>query len=60
MLTTFLPPTSGDARAPGFSIEPQPVEVRAIGSVPQTATEDGSLAGCENLLFFANTCDIPH
>ena len=60
MLTTFLPPTSGEARVPGFSIEPQPVEVRGIGFVQQAATEDGWLAGYENLILLAKICDTPH
>jgi ABC-2 type transport system ATP-binding protein len=60
MLTTLLPPTSGEACAGGFSITRQPVEVRrAIGYVPQAVSVDGSLAGYENLLIFANLNDIP-
>ena len=36
MLTTLLPPTSGEARVAGFSITTQSVGVRrAIGYVPQ-------------------------
>ena len=59
MLTTLLPPTSGEARVGGFSIIRQPVEVRrAIGYVPQAVSE-GSLTGCENLLIFAKLYDIP-
>jgi ABC-2 type transport system ATP-binding protein len=39
MLTTLLPPTSGEARVGGFSITRQPVEVRrAIGYVPQAVS----------------------
>ena len=61
MLTTLLPPTSGEARVGGFSITTQPVEVRrAIGYVPQAVSVDGSLTGYENLLIFAKLYDIPH
>jgi ABC-2 type transport system ATP-binding protein len=61
MLTTLLPPTSGNARVDGFSITDQPVEVRrAIGYVPQAVSVDGSLTGYENLLIFAKLYDIPH
>jgi ABC-2 type transport system ATP-binding protein len=50
MLTTLLPPTSGEARVGGFSITTQPVEVRrAIGYVPQAVSVDGSPSGYENL-----------
>jgi ABC-2 type transport system ATP-binding protein len=55
MLTTLLPPSSGDARVAGFSISTQSVDVRrAIGYVPQSVSVDGSLTGYENLLIFAN------
>ena len=61
MLTTLLPPSSGDARVGGFSIATQPVQVRrAIGYVPQAVSVDGSLTGYENLLIFAKLYDIPH
>jgi ABC-2 type transport system ATP-binding protein len=61
MLTTLLPPTSGEARVGGFSITTQPEEVRrAIGYVPQAFSVDGSLTGYENLLIFAKLYDIPH
>jgi len=61
MLTTLLPPSSGEARVGGFSITTQPVEVRrAIGYVPQAVSVDGSLTGYENLLIFAKLYDIPH
>ena len=61
MLTTLLPPSSGEARVGGFSITTQPVEVRrVIGYVPQAVSVDGSLTGYENLLIFATLYDIPH
>ena len=60
MLTTLLPPSSGEARVGGFSITTQPVQVRrAIGYVPQAVSVDGSLTGYENLLIFAKLYDIP-
>jgi len=60
MLTTLLPPSSGEARVAGFSITTQPVDVRrAIGYVPQAISVDGSLTGYENLLFFAKLYDLP-
>jgi ABC-2 type transport system ATP-binding protein len=44
MLTTLLPPSSGEARVAGFSITTQAVGVRrAIGYVPQAVFVDGSL-----------------
>jgi len=61
MLTTLLPPTSGEARVAGFSIITQAVGVRrAIGYVPQAVSVDGSLTGYENLLIFAKLYDLPH
>src|SRR6201987_3945558 len=60
MLTTLLPPTSGDAFINGLSIKTQPNEVRKIiGYVPQLLSADGSLTGYENLLLFAKLYDIP-
>lgn len=60
MLTTLLPPTSGEARISGFSILTDAVEVRRlIGYVPQSVSVDGSLTGFENLLIFAKLYDLP-
>jgi ABC-2 type transport system ATP-binding protein len=60
MLTTLLPPSSGDARVAGFSIITQAVDVRrAIGYVPQAVSVDGSLTGYENLLIFSKLYDLP-
>ncbi len=60
MLTTLLPPTSGEARVAGFSITKQAVDVRrSIGHVPQAVSVDGSLTGYENLLVFAKLYDLP-
>jgi len=61
MLTTLLPPTSGEAFVAGCSILTQTVGVRrAIGYVPQAVSVDGSLTGYENLLIFAKLYDLPH
>ena len=60
MLTTLLPPTSGDAFIAGFSICKQPRDVRRrIGYVPQLLSADGSLTGYENLLLSARLYGIP-
>jgi ABC-2 type transport system ATP-binding protein len=60
MLTTLLPPSSGEARVAGFSIITQAVSVRrSIGYVPQSVSVDGSLTGYENLLIFAKLYDLP-
>ena len=61
MLTTLLPPTTGEAHVAGFSITSQAVGVRrAIGYVPQAVSVDGSLTGYENLLIFAKLYDLPY
>ncbi len=60
MLTTLLPPTSGDAWIGGFSTCKQPRDVRRrIGYVPQLLSADGSLTGYENLLLSARLYGIP-
>lgn len=60
LLTTLLPPTSGNARIAGFDIVQQAAEVRrVIGYVPQLLSADGTLTGYENLLVFAKLYDIP-
>src|SRR5262245_34953971 len=60
MLTTLLPPTSGNARIAGFSIGTQPRSVRRrIGYVPQLLSADGALSGYENLLLSARLYSIP-
>src|SRR5581483_10775621 len=60
MLTTLLPPTSGDAKVVGFSLSEHAAEVRrVIGYVPQMLSADGTLTGYENLLIFAKLYDIP-
>jgi ABC-2 type transport system ATP-binding protein len=60
MLTTLLPPSSGNARIAGFDIVQQSADVRrVIGYVPQLLSADGALTGYENLLIFAKLYDIP-
>lgn len=60
MLTTLLPPSSGDAIINGYSIKSQTNEIRKIiGYVPQMISADGSLTGYENLSLFAKLYDIP-
>lgn len=60
ILTTIIPPTSGDATINGISITNHPEQVRAnIGYVPQLISADGTLTGYENLLLFAKLYNIP-
>ncbi len=60
MLTTLLPPSSGEARVGGFDVTRQAAEVRRIiGYVPQMLSADGTLTGYENLLVFAKLFDVP-
>jgi ABC-2 type transport system ATP-binding protein len=60
MLTTLLPPTTGDASIDGHSIIHEAVGVRrVIGYVPQLLSADGSVTGYENLLIFSKLYDIP-
>lgn len=54
MLTTLLPPTSGNAYINNYSIIDEPEKVRQnIGYVPQLVSADGELTGFENLLITA-------
>jgi len=60
MLTTLLPPTSGEAVIAGFDLRRQSRDVRAaIGYVPQLISADGALTGYENLLLSARLYLIP-
>jgi len=60
MLTTILPPTSGNALVAGYDIVRHSAQVRSvIGYVPQLLSADGSLTGYENLLIFAKLYHIP-
>ena len=60
MLSTLLPPTSGNANVDGHSITHEAAKVRrVIGYVPQLLSADGALTGYENLLIFSKLYDIP-
>ncbi len=60
MLTTLLPPTSGNAQVAGFDIVHHAGDVRrVIGYVPQMLSADGTLTGYENLLIFAKLYNLP-
>jgi ABC-2 type transport system ATP-binding protein len=60
MLTTLLPPTSGEATVAGFSIRRHAAQVRrVIGYVPQMLSADATLTGYENLWVFARLYDVP-
>jgi ABC-2 type transport system ATP-binding protein len=60
MLTTLLPPTSGEATIGGFDVRLDAPKIRRIiGYVPQLLSADGNLTGYENLLVFARLYDIP-
>jgi ABC-2 type transport system ATP-binding protein len=60
MLTTLLPPTSGNASIAGYDVVHHASEVRRlIGYVPQSLSADGTLTGYENLAIFARLYDIP-
>jgi len=60
MLTTLLPPTSGEARVAGFDVARQPDGVRrSIGVIPQAMTSDLELSVEENLLIFAKLYGVP-
>jgi ABC-2 type transport system ATP-binding protein len=60
MLTTLLPPTSGEGRVAGCDLRREPKAVRGrIGYVPQLLSADGALTGYENLLLSARLYLIP-
>jgi ABC-2 type transport system ATP-binding protein len=60
MLTTLLPPTSGEACVAGCDLRHEARLIRArIGYVPQLLSADGSLTGRENLLLSARLYLIP-
>nr|WP_315874678.1 ATP-binding cassette domain-containing protein [Thermocoleostomius sinensis] len=60
ILTTLLPPSSGQISISGLNLVRQSALVRrVIGYVPQALSADGSLTGYENLLIFAKLYDIP-
>ncbi|MEI9939175.1 MAG: ATP-binding cassette domain-containing protein [Pseudomonadota bacterium] len=54
MLTTLLPPTSGNAKIAGFDVVRDARQVRRnIGYVPQLISADSALTARENLTLFA-------
>ncbi|EPG75965.1 ABC transporter, ATP-binding protein [Leptospira fainei serovar Hurstbridge str. BUT 6] len=60
MLTTLLPPSSGEAYIGGFNLKTQTDQIRRmIGYVPQMVSVDGNLTGYENLMLFAKLYDLP-
>jgi ABC-2 type transport system ATP-binding protein len=60
MLTTMLPPSSGNAFVAGYSIITDPVQIRRrMGYVSQMLSADGALTGMENLMLFARIYGIP-
>lgn len=60
ILTTLLPPTSGEAIIDGQSVTQHPGEVRkVIGYVPQMISVDGALTAYENLMLMARLYDVP-
>lgn len=60
MLTTLIPPTSGDANVLGYSITKDQNKVRfSIGVVPQEYTADEDLTGYDNMLLIADLYGIP-
>jgi ABC-2 type transport system ATP-binding protein len=60
MLTTLLPPTSGNACIGAFDIAHHAADVRrVIGYVPQLLSADGALTGYENLKAFTKLYDVP-
>jgi ABC-2 type transport system ATP-binding protein len=61
MLTTLLPPSSGNATVAGFDVVREARKVRSsIGYVPQLLSADGSLTGYENLLLSSRLYHLPH
>jgi ABC-2 type transport system ATP-binding protein len=60
MLTTLVPPSSGNARINNFDIVRQPNQVRqSIGVIPQAMTSDMELSAVENLTIFSKLYGIP-
>ena len=60
MLTTLLPPTSGQGWVTGLDVWREASQVRgAIGYVPQMLSADGALTGHENLLTSARLYGVP-
>jgi ABC-2 type transport system ATP-binding protein len=60
VLTTLLPPTSGQVLVAGFDVRTQGLDVRAsVGYVPQGSSADPALTVDESLEFYARATGIP-
>ena len=60
MLTTLLPPTSGEARVAGEDVARHPTRVRKkIGVIPQAMTSDLDLTGWENIDIYGEFYGMP-
>ncbi len=60
MLTTLLPPTSGEIKILGFDVVRYPDQVRrCIGVIPQAMTSDLDLTAMENMQIFAKLYGVP-
>lgn len=60
MITTLLPPTSGEIKIAGIDVKRNGALVRRlIGYVPQALSADSTLTGYENLLFVAKLLRLP-
>lgn len=60
ILTTLIPPTSGEVRVAGLDVRRDGGMLRQfLGYVPQSLSADGALTGYENLLIFAKLLRIP-
>jgi len=60
MLTTLLPPSSGEARVAGEDIARHPTRVRKkIGVIPQAMTSDLDLTGWENIDIYGEFYGMP-
>jgi ABC-2 type transport system ATP-binding protein len=60
VLTTLLPPGSGQASVFGLEVRRASMAIRQIiGYVPQQLSIDGSLTGWENVWLFARLFDVP-
>lgn len=59
MITTLMPPSSGEIFVSGYNVRKQGAIVRRnIGYVPQALSADSTLTGYENLLFIAKLLRI--
>lgn len=60
MLTTLVPPTSGEAWVAGYDVTRAPARVReVIGVIPQALTSDLDLTGWENVDIYGEFYGIP-